>query len=289
MLFYAHESYLEELTNERAPLDEQHEKWNNEMAILLNGGDLHYDLVDKELVEREQGASLKMSAPEEKPVVEEEVEPAKEEDLPPAPVLGVEEAEPTAEEDLPPAPVLGVEEAEPTVEEDLPPAPVPGVEEAEPTAEEVPAEGEDHELPPFTPLVNPVAELNEGMEAGLPPEPTPLEETPAEVVNPNDDTASLTRSDDREVEAEEVVRVTEPNPPLWKKIGLALLALANAFLAAITAHGLIQLKKTDELLNKFANQQTDENNQEESDVVDDQSQIPSDGEVEPSTPHIFLE
>lgn len=318
-LLAAAEEYLEALTNERAPLDEQHEKWTNEMAILLNGGELHYDLVDGELVEREEGATLKMGTPEETPEAEAEEEVKREEEeLPPAPVPGhsedevIEEHE--VENDLPPAPVPGLGE-----DEELPPAPEPVPEEvseenapelppfvplvnpissvakgkeddlppAPEALEEAPAARVERELPPLAPMSNPVNPVvNEGMEEGLPPAPEAVEETPAAPeVNPNDDTASLTTPGVVEAEEEEVERVTDPNPSLWIKVGVALLALANAFLAAIAAHTAISAKKARELLDKFANQQTDDDNKEdEKKGDDDQQQIPSDGEVEPSNP-----
>lgn len=287
-LLAANEAYLEDLLNERKPLDEQHEKWTNEMSILLNGGQLNYELVDGELVEKtEEGPKLKIGntneAPEEPEAVENNTN-STEMNLPPAPeAMGEDEKVDNNAKDiemaLPPAPEAMVEDEE----KNFPPLLNPvaglsteGIEAGLPPAPEEMEGVESRELPPLgTPLVTGTPEApinNEGMEAGLPPAPEAMEEATV-VDNSSEEAAPV---------VEEVEKVTDPNPSLWKKVTVALLALANAFLAAIAVHTSITARNTKELLNKFANQQTDEEKEDEKPIEPDQ--IPSEGEVEPSTP-----
>jgi hypothetical protein len=246
-----YEKYITNLNNAQAPLNDQREKYAAEIERLLEGGETGYELVDGELVEKNDGVRNMVPNGVEEETEEEVLHPVSEE-LPAVeePLSPVEEEQEETSE-LPPEPEFGgdsSDEGATEEEEELPPEP-----------EKLDGMDEEPELP-----------ILGGDD--LPEEPS-MEPEEEQSENPN-----LDKDLD---EMEEVERVSDASPSLWKKIGIGLMAAATAFLGAIAAHTGIMARTANKLLDKMNNVQVDE----ESEVVDGEDRIPSNEEVEqPSNP-----
>jgi len=289
-----YEKYITNLNNAQAPLNDQREKYAAEIERLLEGGETGYELVDGELVEKNAGVrnmvpngveeeteeEVLHPVSEELPAVEEPLSPVEEEqeetsELPPEPEFGGDSSDEGAteeEEKLPPK-LDFLQNIGDTSEEDLtglPPEP-----EFEGDSSDEGATEEEEELPPEPEKLDGMDEEPELPILGgddLPEEPS-MEPEEEQSENPN-----LDKDLD---EMEEVERVSDASPSLWKKIGIGLMAAATAFLGAIAAHTGIMARTANKLLDKMNNVQVDE----ESEVVDGEDRIPSNEEVEqPSNP-----